>query len=486
MQKINIFALISKNTQPLLYMKINTEIENVFRLNDEHEIYEFCKSYAMKNPDFAEVLVKRFLPEKKNTAKSKRMDLAKEIAQCFEHVASHRGYRDWGPELDWDAIQNDLCRMIEKGKYMLNNGLVHEAIDLSLGILRNVGEKYGLDEVYNDQDFDGDDFCTDDAMTLLKEAMADESITRQDKLDISESLIEIGELEAYNGYGIQNFCDLIEDIKHSLLPEKDYVEYLKTEMEKAEDYEKNSYSIKLFNYQLENKHKAEAEKWAKMNLKYKGMIDRYVEWLILERRQDEALNILDEGIRNHKDSYGCVSDWEKKKLEIYESRHDTKNIIEQCRKLFVIERDCIPYYHKLKKLIPPVEWSTFLMELIQHKDFDKDACSNLSQIYFEEKLYTDLFTTLNHANVNLLSALQKYAKCFTEDQQTVLIYKIEKVLISFAEHQMGRINYQELARRLKILKECCAVGKASTAKLVSQFRISYCNRPAMLDELSIF
>ena len=467
-------------------MKTNTEIENVFRLNDEHEIYEFCKSYAIKNPDFGEVLVKRFLPEKKNTAKSKPMNLGKEIAQCFEHIASHRGYRDWGPELDWDAIQNDLYRMIAKGKYMLNNGLVHEAIDLSLGILRNVGEKYGLDEVYNDQDFDGDDFCTDDAMTLLKEAMTDESITRQDKLDISESLRKISELEAYNDYGLQNFCDLIEDIKHSLLPEEDYMEYLKTEMEKARDYEKNIYAIKIFDYQLDNRHKAEAEKWAKINLKYERMINRYVEWLILERRQDEALNILDEGIKNHKDSYGSVSDWEKKKLEIYESEHDTKNIIEQCRKLFVIERDCIPYYNKLKKLIPPVEWSTFLMELIQHKDFEKDACGNLSQIYFEEKLYTELFNTLNNANANLLSALQKYAKCLTEDQQTVLINKIEKVLISFAEHQMGRNNYQDLANRLKILKKCCAVGKASTAKLVSQFRISYRNRPAMLDELSIF
>jgi hypothetical protein len=31
-------------------MITNTEIEDVFRLNDEHEIYEFCKAYAMKTP----------------------------------------------------------------------------------------------------------------------------------------------------------------------------------------------------------------------------------------------------------------------------------------------------------------------------------------------------------------------------------------------------------------------------------------------------
>jgi hypothetical protein len=72
-----------------------------------------------------------------------------------------------------------------------------------------VGEKYVLDEAYNDQSLDGDDFCTDDAVRLLKEAMADESITCQDKLDISENLKEISELEAYNDYGLCDFSDLI-------------------------------------------------------------------------------------------------------------------------------------------------------------------------------------------------------------------------------------------------------------------------------------
>lgn len=126
------------------------------------------------------------------------------------------------------------------------------------------------------------------------------------------------------------------------------------------------------------------------------------------------------------------------------------------------------------------------MEMLRQKDFGTDACSDLSQIYFEEKLYTELFNTLNKSNSNLLSALQKYAKCLTKDQQTILIDKIEKVLISFAGHQIGRNNYRDLANSLKILKRCCTVGKTSTAKLVSQFRMNYRNRPAMLDELSIF
>jgi hypothetical protein len=467
-------------------MITNIEIENVFRLNDEHEIYEYCKTYAIKDPNFAEVLIKRFLPDKNNTAKSNPMDLSKEIAQCFVHIYNHRGYRDWGPELDWDAIKHDLHRLIEKGKYMLNKGLVHEVIDLSLRLLRKVCEEYGLDQVYNYPMFDCNDFCTNDVLALLKEAIADDSVTPKDKRDISESLEKISELNSYRDFFLCDFSDLIHYIKRSLLSEKDYVEYLETEMEKAEIYKKDIFAIKLFDYKLDNQHKEDAEKWANENLQYGRMMDRYVEWLILEHRQDDALLALDKGIKDHKAPYGFAFDWRRKKSEINKSIREHTKIIEQNRKLFMIEQDCIPYYHQLKKLILPEEWTEFLMKLIQHKDFGKDACSNLSQIYFEEKLYSDLFNTLDNANANLLNALEKYAKCLTEDQQTILISKIETVLISFAEHQVGRNIYKELAHRLKILKECCAVGKASTAKLVSQFRISYCNRPAMLDELSIF
>lgn len=459
-----------------------TNIEDVFRLNDEHEIYEFFKAYAMSNSALAELLVKRFLPQKEGESKSKPIDIDREIAQCFDHTDRQHGYKKWESNLDWYAISNDLYRLIEKGKYMLRNGLVHEAIDLALGILRNVGEKYELDAVYEDYNFDGDDFCTNDAVNLLKEAMASEGVTRQEKLDIAEELEKISKLEAYEGYCLCDLDNLIEDIKHSLLSEKDYVEYLKAEMEQAKDYDKSIYAIKLFDFHLERNHEEEAEKWAKANLEHASMINRYVEWLIDGDRPDDALKTLNKGIKINTERHGCISNWEKIKLEIYESKHDTTNIIEQCRKLFIMEYDSIPYYHKLKKLISPTEWSTFLAELLTHKDFGTDACSDLSQIYYEEKLYTELFQTLNKANRELLRALEKYAKCLTKEQQTILIGKVEKVLVSFADHEMGRKNYQELANRLDMLKRCCAVGKASCENLVSQFRINY-RRPAMLDEL---
>ena len=46
------------------------------------------------------------------------------------------------------------------------------------------------------------------------------------------------------------------------------------------------------------------------------MFDRYIEWLIFEHRQDDALSTLDEGIKEHNNSYESMSIWGKKKLEI--------------------------------------------------------------------------------------------------------------------------------------------------------------------------
>jgi hypothetical protein len=97
-----------------------------------------------------------------------------------------------------------------------------------------------------------------------------------------------------------------------------------------------------------------------------------------------------------------------------------------------------------------------------------------------------LFELLNKSEINLLRALGVYAKSLTEEQQTILIVKIENTLISFAEHQMGRNNYKELTNRLNTLKRCCNIGKIHSKKLVELFRANYRNRPAMIDELKSF
>ena len=459
------------------------DIKDVFRLSDNNEIFEFCKSYAFNNPKFAQILIAEFLPKESDPFKTKFSDIDMEFARCLSQTNKNTHYQYWGPELDWNAIDHDLYRLVEKGRYMLNNGLIADAIYLALMLLRKVGEAYGEDAVYEDQSLDGEHFSTYEALLLLKEAMKHTSIGNDEKLRIANELVQISELEAYKSYSLCDFDNLIESTKKSLLPADEYIKYLTSELNKAESFSKDEYAIKLFHFFLESNCKSEAENWAKEHFEYNRLFDTYVDWLIGEQRLNDALLTLDIGISKHPERNACKNYWLIKKLEIYESQHDTANIIELCYTLFLSQNSCIAYYHRLKTLINKTVWDGYFDKMMKHKHFDGDACSTLTQIYYEEKRYTELFEILNKAKRNLLSALQIYAKSLTEEQQTILIVKIESTLISFAEHQMGRNNYKDLANRLNSLKRCCNIGKVHGEKLVELFRANYRNRPAMIDEL---
>ena len=91
---------------------------------------------------------------------------------------------------------------------------------------------------------------------------------------------------------------------------------------------------------------------------------------------------------------------------------------------------------------------------------------------------------MKKAEYDLLSGLERYAKHFDADQQHILVARLEPELRRVAEHQMGRDKYKELVVRLKRLQKCCPAGKQLSNQLVSDFRVKYKNRPAMIDELS--
>ena len=159
-------------------------------------------------------------------------------------------------------------------------------------------------------------------------------------------------------------------------------------------------------------------------------------------------------------------------------------IVNQTKKLFLTGRDTMKYYKELRQLIDSKEWPDELHTLLDKMDFGRSAISHLAEIYASEKWYNELFNLMKKAKYDLLSGLERYAKHFDEDQQQTLVARIEPELRRVAEHQMGRDKYKELVARLKRLQKGCPAGKQLSNQLVSDFRVKYKNRPAMIDELS--
>ena len=420
---------------------------------------------------------------------SKPTDYKKEVLQCYTH--EYKGprwdhYNDWEPEYqDWEEVGKDLKRMIEKGKMLIQNGQPEDAIGIALLILEENGKTYDAEYMYEREDFDYDDMHCDDCIDLIRLAFGSSLLSDEKKLCIIDRLEEIGRMDIYHEYdGCDCLDSFIHETRDSLLSDDEYLAVLqRTFNRETTEWGRESAACDLWNFLIELKRVDEAIKFFRANSAINKLRICYVDWLIGEHREREAIALLDEGLPLVKSCPGIIRDWEERKLKIYEGLKDTPHVISISKKMFAESYDVIGYYHKLKKHVPSAQWPEFLAGLLKSRDFGKSATSPLAQIYHEEKMFDKLFNVLNSSQYDLLSGLKAYASCFNEQQQRTLIARLEPELSSMAEHQMGRKSYQELTAKLSKLKNCCSAGQEMALKLVAQFKRKYSNRPAMLEEL---
>lgn len=141
-------------------------------------------------------------------------------------------------------------------------------------------------------------------------------------------------------------------------------------------------------------------------------------------------------------------------------------------------------YHKLKGWVPSYDWKDFLEEMLTHVNHALGYGSNIvGDIYVEEKDYDKLFHLISSADSSYcLRAIMDYAHRLPESYASSLLSLFATELKVFAEVNMGRNYYAEVARMLHSMKKLKG-GKEVVKALADEFRMKYKRRPAMIDEL---
>ncbi len=173
-------------------------------------------------------------------------------------------------------------------------------------------------------------------------------------------------------------------------------------------------------------------------------------------------------------------------MAILESMNDNPAVLKLCHEMFADARDLdvLNYYHKMKSLVPPAEWSDYRDKILKGYDHQQNADSPLSAIFVEEGLIERLFDVMATSRFNLMTALQKYAKYFDAQQQTVLVARLEKDIICSLGYNPTRKSYQAIAAKLKNLAAICPAGRELARKALDHYLTTYPNRPALREELS--
>lgn len=203
----------------------------------------------------------------------------------------------------------------------------------------------------------------------------------------------------------------------------------------------------------------------------------YIDMYMKKKEYDRVLLVLDESILLDKQYKGLISEYSKKKKEIYLLQGNKSAYIEQLWKL-VLEHEAgnLELYKELKGQYTAEEW------LVKREEIFKKlpAYARVERLYKEEKLYDRLLAyVLNSTGVY---ALQEYENVLKIEYPEQILDKYRDEVNKMAVHTSDRKHYSylvSLLRRMQGIKG----GTAVVEKIATDWKVKYKNRPAMMDEL---
>ena len=486
------FSKVKVEVEEAVVIDETVDIQQLLSFANPQELSQFIYEYASMHSEFKTALLNRFMA-KELSATSKEKDYRAEIQSVFNDSyynrksRYHNRYDDF--DCDWETVFNRMDIFLEKADFFLNVGNIDTTIDIALQTLRSIGENYEDGLLYND-DLYPSDYC-EQAGDLLIKVIEHPKTTQKQKTAILQELGQLAKLSTYRDYDLYDIDELLMQINLSIQPAEKALELIDKLLEERKDtYDLYQIVLRKVNLLTGLHEEQKAADTIRQYIYLTEIREMEVDKLIASCQYDEAIRLLNEGIEiaEKEEHIGTVDEWLKTKLRIYEMTHQTSDVINTCRLLFVSGRDRLEYYSKLKTLVPKEEWKSFLDTMMKETQFSKYFSfgeNDEAEIYVREKDYERLFMLLLSVNYNQLKALMKYAHHLKNTHSEPLIAMYASLLNDYAEQNMGRNHYEFVAQALLCAKKLNG-GQEAVKRLVAEFRIKYKRRPAMMEVLARF
>jgi len=293
-----------------------------------------------------------------------------------------------------------------------------------------------------------------------------------------------------NGSVIDYLDEYIEQIIMEEFEEREYeqdkIEFIKNMIEKSgqstsdwsRDYGVGKWAVRYLDILKEkNAPEKQIEEVCKKYWSNSSVRRYYIDMYMKKKEYDYVLQVLDECMLLDKQNGGLISEYSKKKKEIYLLQGNKSAYIEQLWEL-VLDHEAgnLDLYNELKKQYSAEEW------LVKREEVFKKlpAYAHIEKFYKEEKLYDRLLEYV--LNSPGLYALQEYENVLKEEYSEQLLVKYQNEVNKMALHTSDRKHYASLVsilRRMQNMKD----GLKIVEQIVADWKVKYKNRPAMMDEL---
>lgn len=388
----------------------------------------------------------------------------------YDDFVDYKNARGFISELE-EILDNDI-------QAMLDNNQLKEAFELTNYIFIRVGN----------QDMDDSDGGTGE----IANSCLDIWKTILYKSDIKFKTEIFNWFIAYlDGSVIDYMEDYIEQFLFDNFKEEEFMEnkliLLDNEIKeykKDKDSWLNSFRLgKLALRRIEilegkNVNKNIIEEYCKENLEINEIRKYYIDICVKRKDYDMAIKLLKEGMDKEKDWPGILINYSLKLKDLYKQIGKHKLYEEELWSLVLnYKAGDVELYKELKSIYTDEEWmkerEIVFSKLSPYRGIDK--------LYELEGLYDRLIELV--INSHGLYMLMEYEEVLKDIYPKELLNKYKNTIKDMATNTFGRAHYREIVSILRRMKKY-PHGKEKVAEIVSDWRLRYRNRPAMMDELS--
>lgn len=457
------------NAQPQQEKSVAEIVENA----DVSVVKKFLVSLLEENDDLL-LRFKAAVTKKLTKADMKR--LKAHVNQVARRHMDRFGFINYYAAGDF---ANDLNGIIEKDvRHIIDNGDYRNAFELLT---------YMFDFVANVEMDDSDgELC--DILSDIYEVW----VELLDKAGMEEKREMFCWFTDRLGYYDNDWVDeYIEDAILDGFKEQEFwqpkADMIKAQMEEAakvhvagwgRNYELGKWAVRYLN--LINPASLDDPEFKKICKKYWKVSEVrrfYISFCIQGKIYDKALQVLDESIKLDKDYAGLISDYQKKKKEVFLLQGNRDAYIAQ---LWVMIRKVEPgnleLFRELKQQYTPEEWIEKRESVFKNISSD----FSLARLYAEEMLLDRLLGCVMRSD---LYVLQTYTKLLQEKYPEELLKKYATEAEKLAARSGTRGHYREIAGVLQTMQRIKG-GKEVVKTILDDWREAYRRRTAMWDEFS--
>lgn len=472
-------------------------LKRTLSMTDDKLLLKFAKSYAAKDPAFAEAIIEKFLPKEDN------VDYDKMVKDCFLHKKKGR-LRRYGPSLDWAAIRRDIKRLIKQLNFLRQqNGAM--ALETAVLFLETLAEEFIDDRVYEDERYDNSNFGNNEALDIISDLLQnDNAVTRDQKLDFVKRLKRLSKSSVYSSYLYCGIDKVVDNANQLLLPPDDFLKEIDSNIISAKYNTDKAYYVKWkINLLRQLGRDNEAEKNIQRYLSLDEISAMKFEQLVAGSHFKEAKAFCLERIKASTDDRSRnTQSWQERLLELSQQTNDVKTVREVTRSLFtngnVAQDDKKEFYRICRETFEPSNWPPYRDKMLSDGKKGNVSVKTVFQLYEEEQLFDRMYLYLQklpdtmgshtwdsytNSGGERLYFFSSYARCFTEKQRKEMVAAFAKTILKNSKTANDRFRYRQIASGLNLLGISCEEGKKQASALVVQIIRENPTKPAFREEL---